>query len=108
MKQLVSSLQMANLSPIAKQRWHDWCKQKEYGTTIDGEYIPTVQPSIGLLIEFLDDQLGEVASGDGVYNPDGYQGIVLDDGSVSIVWYKDKELIDLLFDGVKEILEQKN
>jgi len=53
MKQMVTALQMANLSPVAKQRLFDWLKEKDYGSTQDGEFFPITQLTIGMMLEFI-------------------------------------------------------
>lgn len=83
MKQLCSSSQMANLSPVAKKRLHHWLQDKDYGSHFDGEFTPLTQLPIGIIIEFLLDH-------DAVIPP------------VTRDWCDD------LFDTAKEILEQKN
>lgn len=91
MKLSVSPEQMANLSPTAKQRLFDWCKENDYGSTIDGEFVPTVQLSIGQMIHFL----GE----------DYHHAICSLDATDTV---KSESVCDAFFNAVKENLEQKN
>ena len=96
MRQSTTPEQMANLSPVAKQRLNDWLKVKDYGSIIDGEFIPMVQLSIGVMIEFLDEH-----KFDEKHN----------EISARIYRWETEnkdELCDALFDAVREILEQKN
>jgi len=86
MKQMVSAIDMANLSPIAKQKISEWLKGKEYGSTFDGEFIGSTQLTIGQMIELLND-----------LDPEGYD-----------IGIRKENICDLLFHQVKEILEQKN
>ena len=54
MKQSISRTQYESLSDIAKLKWRDWCSTNEYGSVFaDDEFVEMVQPTIGILIEFL-------------------------------------------------------
>ncbi len=88
MKQLVSPEQMANLSPTARIRFSEWCREKDYGSNFDDVFVPIVQPSTGILIEFLLDNSDK----------DNY---VFED-----IFTQD--ICDVLFEKTKAILEQKN
>lgn len=84
MRQMVTPEQMVTLSPIAKKKLDKWLKDKEYGTVIDGEFLPVTQLTIGQLLQFLVDN------------------------KVTFNLTANPEILDELWVVVKNVLEEKN
>lgn len=84
MRQMLSPEQMVTLSPIAKKKLDKWLKDKEYGTVIDGEFLPVTQLTIGQMLQFLVDN------------------------KVTFNLSANPEILDELWAVVKNVLEEKN
>lgn len=84
MRQMVTPQQMVTLSPIAKKKLDKWLKDKEYGTVIDGEFLPVTQLTIGQMLQFLVDN------------------------KVTFNLTANPEILDELWAVVKNVLEEKN
>lgn len=84
MRQMLSPEQMVTLSPIAKKKLDKWLKDKEYGTVIDGEFLPVTQLTIGQMLQFLVDN------------------------KVTFNLTANPEILDELWAVVKNVLEEKN
>lgn len=84
MRQMLSPKQMVTLSPIAKKKLDKWLKDKEYGTVIDGEFLPVTQLTIGQMLQFLVDN------------------------KVTFNLTANPEILDELWAVVKNVLEEKN
>ena len=92
MKQRPTAEQMLSLSPNARERYYQWCKERDYGSTFEGEFTPTTQPPIGVMIEFL----GE----------DWVDFVFIVEGK-SILYNYEGELCDALFESMKKVLEHE-
>ncbi len=55
MKQMVTPSQMVSLSSIARKRYDEYCKSKEWGYETGEGFVSLTQLSIGQLLEFLND-----------------------------------------------------
>lgn len=101
MKQSISADQYKSLSETAQLKWKAWCSEKEYGSVFaEDEFVEMVQPTIGILIEFIkDNNKNLLISYD--RNPN-YFTIKSTGGNEEIY----PELIDGLYDTWKEILEK--
>lgn len=114
MKQNIDISQLSSLSPKAQERLRRWLFDTGYSKPFDGNRVDTTpikQLSIGEMIEFLDEHNN---SSDGVLgNPydAGFISKCFNDGKLQWMVAIDKvnfseELIDCLFEAVKDILER--
>lgn len=103
MKLLTDAKWRVDLSPAAEKKLDAWLKENEYGATIDGEFIPDPQLSIGQLIHFLDDNetVWDIQKKDVL--PSGFWRVGVGEKLI-----EDDNLCDALASAVREILEQKN
>lgn len=90
-----------DLSPAAEKKLDQWLEENDYGATIDGEFIPDPQLSVGQLIHYMKD--GNVFDGIAF---DGEKNVWI----VRIIeyYFEDEQLLEALQEAVREILEQKN
>ncbi len=57
MQQSITVNQYKSLSETASKKWKLWCLEHGYGSAFaEDEFVEDIQPTIGMLIEFLNDK----------------------------------------------------